>query len=118
MDFGTALLEVLVGAFVMFTVSRATYGRWVPGRGWRWVLFVGALALGNMLLHRWLGSTINPPFFTAVLFAVTLVGLVQEQSVVEGEISAKSPWLRRGLFALVIGTALGWVSYVEVGTAL
>lgn len=114
MDFVWALAQVLVGGFLLFTIARIAYGRWVPQAGWGWVVLVGVLALGNMLLHRWFGSTINPPFFTAILFGLTLVGIAPDKS--EGKASAASQWFRRGIVAVVVGTVLGWLSYAEIGT--
>jgi hypothetical protein len=116
MDLVFALLKVLAGGFLLFTVARVMYGRWVPRAGWGWVVLVGCLALANMLVHRWVGSTINPPFFTAVLFGTTLVGIAPDKSVVEGDVSSASQWYRRGVIAVVVGTALGWAAYVEIGT--
>jgi hypothetical protein len=116
MNFVWGLAQVLIGSFVLFTIARIAYGRLVPHAGWGWVLLVGVLAIGNMLLHRWLGSTINPPFFTSVLFGITLIGIAPDKSVVEGKVSAGSQWYRRGIAAVVAGTVLGWLSYAEIGT--
>ena len=115
MEFVWALAQVLVGGFVLFTIARVAYGKLVPNVGWGWVVLVALLALSNMLLHRWFGSTINPPFFTAILFGVTLIGIAPDKSVVEGKVSEASRWFRRGIAAVAIGTVLGWFSYAEVG---
>ncbi len=104
------ILKVLIGGFVLFTVARVTYARWVPYRGWLWVTFMGVLALGNMLVHRWIGSSINPPFFTAALFAVTLFGLAEQTNSARSAGTGKL-WIKRGLWSVVIFTTLGWISY-------
>lgn len=107
-------LKVIVGAFVLFTIARVAYGRLVPRAGWLWVTIVAGLAFTNMLVHRWLGSTINPPFYTSILFAITLIGLAPDNTVVEGEASHGSLWFRRGAIAVAVGTILGWLSFVSV----
>lgn len=77
--------------------------------GWLWVTLSAALAVANMLIHRFvLDNSINPPFFTAVLFAMTLAGLTpKEASVVE-------QWHKRGIYGVVVGTLLGWASYAQM----
>ena len=116
MDLVWASMKVLVGAFALFTVARIAYGKLVPHAGWGWVALLGALAIGNMLVHRWIGSTVNPPFFTAVLFGVTLVGIAPQPAAVASEVSPSSRWFRRGIATVAIGTVLGWFSYAEVVT--
>ena len=116
MDLVWATAKVLIGAFVLFTVSRMAYGKLVPHAGWGWVALLGALAIGNMLMHRWIGSTVNPPFFTALLFGMSLVGISPQPSPDAGQVSPTSRWFRRGIAAVAIGTALGWLSYAEVVT--
>jgi hypothetical protein len=114
MDFVLGALKVIVGGFLLFTVARVAYGRLVPRAGWVWVALVGVLAIGNMLVHRAIGSSINPPFFTAVLFAMTLMGLAPDNSVVEGTVSSGSRWYKRGAIAVAICTAIGWLAYASV----
>lgn len=114
MDFVWGALKVVVGAFLLFTVARAAYGRLVPRAGWAWVALVGVLAVGNMLVHRWIGSSVNPPFFTAVLFAGTLIGLAPDNTALEGVASEGSRWFKRGAVAVAVCTALGWLSYATV----
>lgn len=114
MDFVWGVLKVIVGGFLLFTIARVAYGRLVPRSGWAWVALVGVLAIANMLVHRALGSSINPPFFTAVLFAITLLGLAPDDSVAEGTVSSVSRWHKRGVVAVAICTAIGWLSYASV----
>lgn len=114
MDFVWGLLKVVVGAFVLFTVARILYGRLLPKAGWVWVILVAALTLANMFVHRWIGSTINPPFYTAVLFAMTLFGMAPDDTVVEGQASQGSRWFKRGAIAVAIGTAIGWLAFASV----
>ena len=116
MDLVWASTKVLIGAFTLFTVARIAYGKLVPHAGWGWVALLSALAIGNMLVHRWIGSTVNPPFFTAVLFCVTLVGIAPQSDAVAGEVSPTLRWFRRGIAAIAIGTVLGWFLYAEVVT--
>lgn len=71
---------------------------------------MGGLALTNMLIYRLFGSSINPPFFTAVWFAITLLGLAPKES------PTVSLWYKRGFYAIVLGTIVGWASYAEVIT--
>lgn len=101
---------VLTGAFALFTVARAACGTIGQRVGWAWVALVGALAVANMVIHRILGSTISPPFFTAVLFGITISGLAPKDFP---EVGA---WYKRATYAIVVGTVIGWASYVEVGT--
>ena len=105
-----------MGAFLLFTLARIAYSRLLPKAGWVWVILVAVLALANMLVHRWLGSTINPPFFTAALFAMTLLGLAPDHSVVEGKPSGGAQWFKRGAIGIAVGTAVGWISFVSVTT--
>jgi hypothetical protein len=114
MDFVWAATEVIAGGFVLFTIARMAYVSLVPRAGWVWVSLIVVLSVANMLLHRWLGSSINPPFFTAVLFGVTLLGLAPDETVLEGKVSEGSHWFRRGAIAVVFGTVLGWLSYIEI----
>ena len=78
--------------------------------GWAWVVLVGALAVANMVIHRLLGSTINPPFFTALWFGITLSGLTPKES------PTVAPWYKRAIYAVVVGTVIGWASYAEVAS--
>lgn len=114
MDIVLGVLKVLVGGFILFTIARLAFGAMVPRSGWAWVVLVAAMAIGNMLLHRWMGSSINPPFFTAVLFAITLLGLGTDETTPQNATSDSSRWGRRGAIAVAVGTVLGWISYVEV----
>lgn len=111
MPFVVGALKVILGAFLLFTIARTTYSVLVPRYGWRWVFLVATLALANMLFHRWLGSTINPPFFTAVFFGLTIVGIVPSNPAVGGPVTDSTRWPRRGLIALGIGTVVGWLFY-------
>jgi DMSO reductase anchor subunit len=77
-------------------------------RSWR--AFVGVLAIANMLVHRLVGSSINPPVWTAVLFAIPVAGLA-------GAEPWSKPWPKRAVYAILAGTILGWLFYAEVVTA-
>ena len=70
-----AILEVLAGAFVLFVIARGTYEPLVRRSGWLWVGLLFLLAVASMLIHRFMGNTINPPFYTALLFCMVLAGL-------------------------------------------
>jgi hypothetical protein len=111
MDFVWGVLKIIVGGFLLFTIARVAYARMVPRAGWAWVALVSVLAIGNMLVQKWLGSSINPPFFTAVLFAMTLMGLAPDNTVTEGAVSEGSRWFKRGAIAVAIFTAVGWLAY-------
>ncbi|MDW5443736.1 hypothetical protein [Polaromonas sp. SM01] len=117
MNFVWALVQVLVGAFILFTVARVTYSKLAPRFGWGWVLLVFVVALANMLLHRFLGNSINPPFFTAVLFGITLNGIAPASSDDGASSLSARRLFRQGIAAVVVATLLGWLSYAEVGTA-
>ncbi len=109
MDFIYGVAKVLVGTFVLFTIARVSLNNLGSYHsGWPWVVFVGVLAVANMLLHRILGSSINPPFFTAVWFAITLAGLPPKES------PTVLPLHKRAIFAIVVGTVVGCASYVDV----
>lgn len=97
----------MVGAFVLFTVARITYEPLARRSGWAWVTFVAALAVANMLFHRLVGSSINPPFFTAVWLSILLAGLTPKSA------TAVSPWYRRAIYGVVAGTIIGWFSYAD-----
>lgn len=106
-DFFIGFSKVLVGVFVLFTLARVTYENLGQRSKLGWLVFVGSLALANMLLHRLLGSSINPPFFTALLFGVTIAGLTPKNS------PTMSIWSKRAIYAIVLGTLIGWASYAE-----
>ena len=106
MSFIFAVIKVLVGSFLLFTIARVT-----QKANWKWVLIVGTLALGNMIIHRLLGSSINPPFFTAVFLGISLSGLSPADTPL-----SETPWLKRAIIALVIGTAIGWLSFAKIIT--
>lgn len=114
MDFVYGALKVVAGGFILFTITRVAYARLVPRAGWVWIVLVTVLSVANMLLHRWLGSSINPPFFTAVLFGITLLGLAPDHTIAAGNVSEGSRWFRRGIIAVAVDTVLGWLSYIEV----
>jgi uncharacterized membrane protein len=111
MEFILGAVKVLVGTFVLFAVAKISYAPLVKKSGWIWVAFVTVLAVLNMLVHRIIGSTINPPFYTAVWFAITLAGLTPRES------PAVAPWHRRAIYGVVVGTIIGWGFYVEVVSA-
>ena len=110
MDFFLGAVKVLIGTFALFTVAKVTFGTIGQRFGWAWVALVGVLAVTNMLVHNLLGSTITPPLFTAILFGIVLAGLTPKDS------PAVSPWFKRAIYAVVVGTFVGWVSYGEVLT--
>ncbi len=113
MDLVVGALKVVLGSFVLFTTARITFARLVPRAGWMWVALVFLLGLANMVVHRLIGSTINPPFFTAVVFAVTLMGMsASPPGTPDSEVP---PWHRRAVVGLVIGTVIGWLAFAEVG---
>lgn len=104
-----ATIQVLVGAFVMFTIARLAHDRLTERSGWLWVALAALLAVTSMLVHRFLlGSTISPPFYTALLFAITLAGLRPKNS-------GLAKWRKRAIYGVVLGTVVGWASYAEVG---
>ena len=108
MEFSLGAIKVLIGAFVLFILARTTYGSIGQRSGWGWVVLVGALAVANMVVHRLLGSTINPPFFTSVLFGISLAGLTPKDS------PTVTTWYRRAIYAVAVGTVIGWSTYMEV----
>lgn len=107
MDFVIGIVKVLIGTFVFFTITRVTYEKTKENSKWGWIIFVGFIAVTNMLVHRFIGSSINPPFFTAVWTCITVVGLTPRES------NEVSPWLKRAIYAIIIGTLIGWLSYAE-----
>jgi hypothetical protein len=104
MSFLLAFLKVFAASLVLFAIARLSLPKLVPRFGWLWVLLVGFLALSNMVFHRLLGSTVDSPFCTALLFAIPM-----------GELSRAEPWSQpwpeRGVDAIVAGTILGWFSW-------
>ena len=110
MSFLLGFFKVFAASLVLFAIARLSLPNLVPRFGWLWVLLVGFLALSNMLLHRLLGSTVDPPFYTAVLFAIPMFGLSRAEPW-------SKPWPRRAVYAIVAGTILGWFSYAEVVTS-
>ncbi|HZV61663.1 MAG TPA: hypothetical protein VFF75_04545 [Methylophilaceae bacterium] len=114
MDFIWFALKVIIGAFILFTIARSAYSRLIPRLEWLWLVLVAGLALTNMLVHSWFGSTINPPFYTSVLFAITLIGLDPVNSIAEEEVLHGSGLFKRGAIAVAVGTILGWLSFASV----
>ena len=110
MDFVYGLVKVLVGAFVLFTVARIALTTIGTRSKWLWVGIVGLLALANMIIHRIIGSTINPPSFTAVFLALTLSGLSPKES------KQLDPWIKRAIIAVATGSILGWTTYASVAS--
>ena len=107
MEFIWAIIQVVLGAFVLFFLAKAAYLFFGVTNPWSWITLVGGLALANMLIHRFLGGTISPPFYTAVLFGITLYGLDQQV-----EIAPKVT--KRALYALAMSTVLGWLTFAEL----
>ena len=110
MDFLMAVVKILVGAFILFTIARISYEPLVRRSGWAWVALVAVLAVSNMLVHRSIGSTINPPFFTAVWLCLLLAGLTPKNE------AKVSPWYLRAIYGVIAGTLLGWMAYAEIGS--
>jgi len=108
MEFILGAAKVLVGAFILFTITKVSYAPLRKKSGWIWVALVAVLAILNMLVHHLIGSTINPPFYTAVFFAITLAGLTPRES------PTVATWYRRAIYGVVVGTLIGWGFYVEV----
>ena len=108
MDLLLSIIKVLICAFVLFTVARLTYEPVGRHSRWSWVALIGLLAIGNMAAHRFVGSSINPPFFTAVLFGITIYGLSSQDG------SSESIWHKRAVYAIAIGTIIGWSLYAEL----
>lgn len=108
MEFLIGVAKVLIGTFVLFTVARVTYGFIGQRSEWAWVVLVGTLAVANMVVHRLIGSTINPPFYTALWFGFCLAGLTPKES------PKVTTWYRRAIYSTVVGTIIGWLAYVEV----
>lgn len=111
MGFIADLMKVVIGAFALFTAANISFKKLVPSHGWSWVVFVGCLSLANMLIHRWLFGHISPPVYTAVFFGMTLMGLY------EADDGASKMWCKRGVYAVVAGTLIGWVFYGEIRAA-
>lgn len=107
MEFVFGTIKVLAGSFVLFIVARTTYGILGQRFGWAWVSLIGVLAVANMVVHRMLGSTINPPFFTAIWFGIALAGLTPKDS------PSVALWYKRAIYAVIVGTVIGWFSYAE-----
>lgn len=107
MQLVTAGVQVVVGSIVLFAIARFAFAKLLPSSGWLWVAVVGLLALSNMVVHRLIGSGVNPPFYTAVLFAIPVSGLTYTEAW-------SKPWPKRATYAVVIGTVLGWISYAEL----
>lgn len=108
MEIVIGLLKVVAGTFILFTLARTALLSFGTRSRWAWVVFVGALAVTNMVVHRLMGSSINPPGFTAVFLGVTLLGLNPKDA------EKFDPLINRALIALAIGTGLGWLTYAEV----
>ena len=102
-----SIFEVLVGAFVLFVIATTTYGPLTQRYGWLWVVLVGLIAFSSMLVHCFvLGSTINPPVWTTLLFGMTLAGLSPKKTGPIGH------WYKRGIYGVAVGTFAGWAFYV------
>lgn len=99
--------KVLFGAFILFSLARVFKVILIDRPSWVWVMLVGVLAITNMIVHRLLGSSINPQFYTAVLFGVTLSGLTPADIPMP-------PSHKRAIYAVFIGTIAGYCSYIEV----
>lgn len=108
MDFVLATADVLVTSFVMFTLARVTLLIAGNRHGWVWVVLLFLIAIANMVIHRMLGTTINPPFYAALFFCLTLYGL---DSPIPDE---PFPWPKRGIYAAILGTAAGWLSFAQI----
>jgi MFS superfamily sulfate permease-like transporter len=63
----------------------------------------------DMPVHRLLGNSVNPPFWTAILFLIPVAAL-------SGAESWAKPWPKRAVVAIIVGTVLGWFFYAEVVT--
>lgn len=108
MDYLLSAGDILATTFLMFTLARYTMQLVGRNHGWIWVGSVFLLATLNMVMHRVLGTTVNPPFYAAIWFCVTLGGI---DSPIQDE---PFPWPKRGIYAAILGTILGWLCFARV----
>ncbi|MEY5007232.1 MAG: hypothetical protein RL764_548 [Pseudomonadota bacterium] len=73
------------------------------------VLVIAGLAVGilNMVVHQRMGTTINPPFFAALLFGFALRS---NEFLIQTFGEATNRWTFR---AFIAGTVLGWLSFAQ-----
>lgn len=108
MDFVFGVLQVVIGAFILFWIARSSISYALSGheRGWFVLLFISTLVM--VLIHRYLSHGISVPFYTAILFWIVVSGMVPEDG------SPLPDLLRKGRWSIVVGTLVGWVFYVEI----
>lgn len=99
LDFGLDAVVVIVGAFVLFMAALKWDAPVIPSRHW----ILGLLACAAMLGHRVLGHGVTLPFYTVLLFAFTISGMIE-----------KGRSLKPVILPIVIGTALGWLAFAQV----
>ena len=111
MGFVLDVAVVLVGAFILFTISNVGFRTLVPESGGVWLGLIFTLSVANMAVHKWLLSgQIDLPFYTALLFGMSLTGLYASDDQVS------KTWCKRAAYAVAFGSLLGWTFFAEIRT--
>jgi len=110
MDIVIGVVATIIGAFILFNISRFFFFRCIPNNGWMWVGLVLLLVILNFFIYKLIVPGVNLPFFTTLWFMLVTNGMVPKELTEEPTIKK---WVRRGLIAMLIGMAIGWSLHSE-----
>ncbi len=94
-------------AYAGFLAARAL--RFLIGRrhGWWWVALAGVPVVLSWLVGDQLQDSLLVPLLATPLYALSLIGLAPDDSVLRRTASADALWFRRGLGSTMVATAAG-----------
>lgn len=109
-----AVAAALILACAGFMTVRALRFLIDRRRGWWWVALAGAPVVASWLVGDRLQNGMLVPLLATPLYALSLVGLCPDDSVVRRATSADAMWFRRGLWATIAASVAGAVLWVLI----
>ncbi len=111
MDVILGILGTMVGAFVLFLITRFFFFRMVPNKGWIWTGLVLVLVVITFYTSKFIAPSINLPFFVTFWYVLTILGMLPKPLAEDPNIKK---WIHRGIASALIGGVIGWSFYAEV----
>ncbi len=108
MSFVLAVVKVIIGAFLMFSLANKLLLVLATKKAIYWHIAVGVMAFLLMIGYSLIRHDINVPSFTVLLFGFTLAGLSTSKEPMPGI-------LKGAVIAVAIGGCLGWLTFAKIG---
>lgn len=109
-----ACLAALGLAYAGFMATRSL--RFLIGRrqGWLWVSLAGVPVMLSWLVGEQLQDSLLVPLLATPLYALSLLGLAPDDSVLRRGVTAEALWFRRGLGSTLAATLVGAALWMTV----